>query len=232
MNPDQLPSIPYESPNGHNLYDSWESGATVGYPPPLSVRDASYRSLIVSLIQELGAARTTLIGVGSGNGLVEAELQGLGRNVLATDCADSAVRLCAHKGLKSRRFSLLEDEPFEQFDVIYCDGVLGHLWQPRVQCVPAWNAIAQLGNRNSLAVVSNDLADGDGAAAFAVHDSPVARFYRPPSGSYAADAAATGKWLTESSSIYEYERRGTLRRREILVMRLLMDDWIEPEYLF
>jgi hypothetical protein len=209
MNPDQLPSIPYESPNGHNLYDSWESGATVGYPPPLSVRDASYRSLIVSLIQELGAARTTLIGVGSGNGLVEAELQGLGRNVLATDCADSAVRLCAHKGLKSRRFSLLEDEPFEQFDVIYCDGVLGHLWQPRVQCVPAWNAIAQLGNRNSLAVVSNDLADDDGAAAF-----------------------ATGKWLTESSSIYEYERRGTLRRREILVMRLLMDDWIEPEYLF
>ena len=227
----RLPTIPYEAPNSPSLYDVWESDTIHNFPPPLSVRDSSYRALIISVIQALDTSRRALIGIGSGNGLVEAELHELGWDVLATDCLDSAVRSCRDKGLRAQRFCLLEDETIGEFDVIYCDGVLGHLWQPRVNCVPAWNAMAQLGHIGSLAVISNDLADDDSAATFTVHDSADARFYRPTSGSLAADANATGKWELESATVYGYDRRGLTRRREILTMRLLVDNGIEAQDL-
>jgi|BarGraNGADG00212_1021973.scaffolds.fasta_scaffold04550_3 hypothetical protein len=227
----RLPTIPYEPSVGPSLYDLWESDAAPTFGAPLSVRDASYRELVVSIIQSHAGRRRTLLGIGSGNGLVEAELQRQGWDVLATDCLDSALRSCEDKGLKARRFRLTEDEAFRKFDVLYCDGVFGHLWQPSISCVDAWLALAELGCVDTFAIVSNDLADDDTTAIFTVHGSAEARFYRPTAGSVIADAEATGKWEFECSRIYGYVRRGISRRREIVVMKLLVNDGIEAKHL-
>jgi len=233
MTPDgfRLPTIDYEPPDGPSLYDEWESGSVCSLPPPLSVRSESYRRFIATTIQALADHRASLLSIGSGNGFVEAQLKSQGWNVLATDCKNSALRSCANKGLRTRRFCLLEDHAFAQFDLIYCDGVFGHLWQPGVNCLAAWKAMAQLGHAGSLAVISNDLADDDIAPSLAVRGSPEASFYRPIAGSLAAEASSTGRWSLETSNVYEYERWGLPRRREVLVTRLLVDDRIEPKDL-
>ena len=227
--PYTLPSISYEPAGNPSLFDQWEAGDPAVLQAPLSVHDASYREVIVGVITALHQmGRRTLVGVGSGNGVVEAELSAAGWDVLATDCAESALRCCRSKGLEVRKFNLMNDDGLCAFDVIYCDGVMGHLWQPGSNSVLAWRALARLGRPGSFAVVSNDLADSDRGAQFAVHASTSAQFYRPPAGSFATDACSTSLWSLDSTRIYSYRRHGDMRRREILLAQLLMNERIEP----
>jgi hypothetical protein len=168
--------------------------------------------------------------VGAGNGHVEAALAAEGWDVLATDPAASALRLCRSKGLATARFELLEDQPVGRFDAMYCDGVLGHLWDPATSTVAAWIALASLGRRDSVCLVSNDLSDDDASAQFGVRSSPAAAFYRPPATWFGRDAEASSLWSVESEHVYEYVRAGAARRREIVTARLLADERIESKH--
>ncbi|HEX8122903.1 MAG TPA: class I SAM-dependent methyltransferase [Solirubrobacteraceae bacterium] len=225
----RLPSVAYEPPGEPSLFDRWEAGAKTDLPPPLAVGDAAYRSHVVGLLGRHADAARNLISVGAGTGHAEAALAARGWNVLATDPAGSALRICRGKGLATARFALLEDPPLGRFDVIYCDGVLGHLWDPDEASIPAWTALAALGRRDTICVVSNDLSDDDDSARFAVRTSRAAAFYRPPATWFGRDARATSLWSVESEHLYAYLRAGAARRREIIVARLLADERIEPE---
>ena len=189
--------------------------------PPLAVHDPAYRSLLVELLARYRTPGARLIGVGSGNGYGERALADAGWGVLATDPTESAVRLCGAKGLAAMRFELLSrDASPGAFDAVYCDGVLGHLWDPDDGSAPAWEALAGLGRPGAVCLVSNDLADDDDKPRFVVRAAAYAAFYRPPAGRYAADALATGCWSIELERIYRYDRAGVMRRREIVVARL------------
>lgn len=225
----QLPYIAYEPPGRPSLFDLWEAGEPTDLPPPLAVRDAEYRSQIVRILDSHRSAGRRVVSNGAGNGCVEAALAAAGWDVLATDPASSALRLCRAKGLSARRFALLEDPPIGPFDVIYCDGVMGHLWDPASASVPAWIALAALGHRGSVCCVSNDLSDDDTEAQFAVRTLAAAAFYRPPKGSYGRDASSSLLWSVESEHLYHYVRTATTRRREMVVARLLTDKGVEPE---
>lgn len=224
-----LPSIAYEPYGELSLFERWEAGITARLQAPLGVRDELYRSQLVEFIGACWEGRGTLFSVGAGNGCVEVLLAHDGWDVLASDPAESALRLCAAKGLATRRFALMADRPTGLFDVIYCDGVMGHLWNPKLGSTATWSALAELGHGGSMCVVSNDLSDDDETTRFAVRGSSHAEFYRPPRGSYANDALATERWTVVSERIYQYERSGVIRRREILAMRLLADEWIQSE---
>lgn len=225
----RLPSFAYEPPGQPSLFERWEAGAATDLPAPLAVRDGAYRSEVVRIIGRYRSAGSRLVSIGAGNGCLEAALAQEGWEVLATDPAVNALRICRAKGLATARFALLADPPIGPFDVIYCDGVMGHLWDSRFVSIPAWSALAALGHRHSICVVSNDLSDDDQTARFAVRTAPGAAFYRPPAGWYASDASSTGLWAVESEQLYSYVRAGAARRREILVTRLLADEWVEPE---
>jgi SAM-dependent methyltransferase len=185
--------------------------------------------VIIRLLRDHRAPGRRLVSIGAGNGQVEAELAAEAWDVLATDPAASALRICRGKGLAAERFELLEDTAIGPFNVIYCDGVMGHLWNPESAVVPAWTALAALGRRDSICLVSNDLSDDDEAASFNVRASPAAAFYRPPASWFGRDARATGVWSVESERIYDYTRAGLARRRELVVARLLVDEGVEAE---
>lgn len=225
---DRLPSVAYEPPGQPSLFDLWEAGEPTEMLPPLAVRDPRYRSKMIRLLEHHGPTGGSLVSVGAGNGFLEAVLAAAGWDVLATDPASSALRLCRAKGLKTRRYELLKDPPIGPFDVIYCDGVMGHLWDPDCASISTWRALAALGREGSLCCVSNDLTDDD-EPQFAVRSSPTAAFYRPGPGAYGQDAVRSGWWSVEEECIYEYSRAGIRRRREIVISRLLTDERIEPE---
>jgi SAM-dependent methyltransferase len=216
-----LPSIRYEPAGELSLFDRWEVGAAETVQPPLAVHAAAYRSLVVELLAPYRTPGARLIGVGSGNGYGERALADAGWDVLATDPAESALRLCRTKGLATVRFELLScDAPPGVFDAVYCDGVLGHLWDPANGSGPAWEALAAFGRPGAICLVSNDLSDDDEKPRFVVRASAEAAFYRPPAGRYAAEALATGRWSLELELLYRYDRAGVMRRREIVVARL------------
>jgi 2-polyprenyl-3-methyl-5-hydroxy-6-metoxy-1,4-benzoquinol methylase len=229
--PELLPSVDYEPTGELSLFERWESGEETALQPPLAVRDRRYRELVVHMLEGYRAdGRARLVSLGAGNGFIEAELQNAGWDVLATDATDSALAMCKKRGLQTKRFCLLKDEDLAMsFDLIYCDGVMGHLWQPKSNCQFVWTAIARLGRQGSMAVVSNDLADIDASPNFRVRGSPSAQFYRPTAGSLLLDARLTRLWEPHSTQIYEYFRRGSARRRELLATRLLVDKGVEAE---
>jgi SAM-dependent methyltransferase len=220
MQEDRLRSVAYDPPDGPSIFDAWEAGISTSLVPPLSVVDAGYRAHIVGILRDHLRPGRRLVSVGAGNGNVEVELAKAGWDVLATDVSDSALRICRGKGLRVARLDLVSASPTGPFDMIYCDGVLGHLWQPNSGCTQSWSALALLAHLGSRCLVSNDLADDDMDFQLAVRSTPGAAYFRPPAGWFARDAVATSRWTAESQQHYVYRRGGTARRREQLLLRL------------
>jgi glycine hydroxymethyltransferase len=224
-----LQAISYEPSDEPSLFDQWEVGEDAALQPPLSVTDAAYRQTIVETLAPYRRFGRRLVSIGAGNGLTELALSQAGWDVLATDSAESAVRLCLAKGLNAQQIGLFSADALGTFDAIYCDGVLGLLWHPDDGVSAAFRALARLGTKTSVCLVSNDLADTDERPQFTVRALPGVYFYRPPERWFAQDAQATGLWTVEAKHMYRYKRMGSARRREILVLRLLMNERVEAD---
>ena len=218
LNDRALPSIAYEPALGPSLYELWESGSRAPTAPPISVTDTDYRSAVVAMLRPHRTQHARLLSVGAGNGFTEQALQRDGWEVLATDCAATAGEFCRRKGLTFRQLCLGTDQPPDlgRFGVVYCDGLIGHMWRERSRTAHAWRALRRLVAEDGLLLTSNDLSDAD-RAEFTVRGIPDAAFYRPPAGELAASAATEG-WQLDSIAYYRYDRSGP-RRRELLILR-------------
>lgn len=217
-----LPSVDYDGAGEESLFGMWESGATTDMQAPLSVRRPRYRRLIVGILRRYAAAPTArVLSIGAGNGFTEAELAAAGFNVLATDRSEIALRFCERKGLVTARYEFPEEPPerLRDFYVVYCDGVLGHLWRPLAGCREFWVKATKFCKRDALMLLSNDLSETDAAPTLGVRTDPGAGFFRPPAGWFAQDAQASGLWAPEHVRVLRYRRYGSLRRREILILR-------------
>lgn len=213
-----IPSISYDPPTGPSLYAVWESGISVPIAPPLSVTDADYRAAVVAFLRPYRTPPVRLLSVGAGNGFTEQALQQDGWDVLATDRVAAAGEFCRRRGLRFLQLSIGVDEPPDvgRFGVVYCDGVIGHLWREHSGTAQAWHSLRRLATSDGLLLTSNDLADGD-EAQFKVRGHPGVGFYRPPAGELATTATAEG-WQTESTAYYRHDRNGP-RWRELLLLR-------------
>jgi SAM-dependent methyltransferase len=225
MKTQTLPYVDYDNfQSGQSLFTVWERGESAQIPAPLSVRRPRYRKIIVRLITKCHPLGARVLSIGAGNGFTEAEMRKEGFDVLATDVSDIALEYCRRKGLKTLKYEF-PSESFPapaSFDVIYCDGLLGHLWQSAKGYELCWIRFAKLSYLNSLLIISNDLADVDGMPTLNVTGAPKANFFRPPAGWFLRDAEASGLWRIEKMRLLRYMRRGQLRRREILVLRCLL----------
>jgi hypothetical protein len=223
MKNESLPSIGYDCCElaSDSLFALWERGANTPIPAPLSVRRSRYRRIIVGLIKRQNGPGATVLSLGAGNGFTEADLSAGGFDVVATDRSEIALKYCRQKGLKVVQYEFPEPPPpsLNKFDVIYCDGLLGHLWQPEGSYGHCWTRFAELAKPGSLLILSNDLADTDNTAMLGVFGVPEARFFRPPFGWFAEDAGSRGLWAMETVRVLKYMRRGLTRRREILLLR-------------
>lgn len=149
-----------------NLFEVWETGGARGDSVTPSVFSPAYRAW---MRDKLLAAFTEheprrLLSLGSGNAAVERELARSGVEILAVDALQEAVDLARDKGLDAIRADVTSWTPVARWPVIYCDGLLGHLYDPDTGLAPvlarfrSWMAAT-----GGSLIVSNDSPKDDSA---------------------------------------------------------------------
>jgi len=201
--------------NNNTVYADWEQGINDALPRTLSIRSKGYRRIIRTIFNRCQGNK--ILSIGSGTGVFEKELQAVGYSILASDNHLSAVDLCIEKELNTILFDVMKMEYTHTFspDIIYLDGVLGHLWTPDNLNPLVWQRLANI-NKSSLLLLSNDISD-DAHINWKVTGMPNEHFFRPPKGWFCSDAEHNG-WHQVLSTIIPYRRRDAWRQREVLVL--------------
>lgn len=117
--------------NGRNIYDIWEEGKAFKDSITPSTSSRSYRTFTTEKIESvINFDRTSsILSVGSGNAFIEHALHNKGYPVSILDINAYAVSASRKKGLTAFLGDVFEWEPpTKEFGLIYCDGVVGHLY--------------------------------------------------------------------------------------------------------
>ncbi len=113
-----------------SVYEIWEEGGAFSDSVTPSTYCPEYRSHIELKILAITEPNDQVFSIGCGNGFVEAGLVQKSRKVVAIDCNEEAVTLSNAKGVDAYRadFFALPKDHLAGFDVIYADGLLGHVY--------------------------------------------------------------------------------------------------------
>jgi Methyltransferase domain len=113
-----------------SLFDEWERGAPRGDSTTPSICSATYRWWILEHLRNAlnRDRKNLLLSLGSGNAFVERVLCREDYSVLAVDALNEAVELARQAGVPAVCHNLYTwDAQPDYWDVIYADGLLGHL---------------------------------------------------------------------------------------------------------
>jgi hypothetical protein len=113
-----------------SIFDEWEHGIARGDSTTPSICSPTYRWWILEHLRNaLNRDRKhLLLSLGSGNAFVERVLCREGYPVLAVDALDHAVQLARQAGVPAINRNLYTWKTEVQYwDVVYADGLLGHL---------------------------------------------------------------------------------------------------------
>jgi 2-polyprenyl-3-methyl-5-hydroxy-6-metoxy-1,4-benzoquinol methylase len=201
-----------------NIYQIWETGGAFKDSITPSTACEDYRSWIVERIQEQLFFDTSkkIISIGCGNAFVEQDLNKRGYNVLGIDVNESAVELAQKKGVPAIVADIFEWRPgSDDVDLIYCDGVLGHLYFEDTRC---GNALARLKSWLSpgegILFISND-ASKDGRE---VAEAPgVKGFYHFSEEFVVSELTHSGFEIVDTTN-YVYERPLSGARERLIVV--------------
>jgi hypothetical protein len=117
-----------------NLFEEWERGVPRGDSTTPSICSPTYRWWILEHLRNAlnRDRKNLLLSLGAGNAFVERVLCREGYPVLAVDALGEAVDLARRAGVPSICRNLYDWEgPSDYWDVIYADGLLGHLHDGR-----------------------------------------------------------------------------------------------------
>jgi SAM-dependent methyltransferase len=201
-----------------SIYDIWETGGAFNDSITPSTYVPEYRSHIVLKILSLTSRNSNIFSFGCGNGFVEAELVNFDRWVRAIDCNEAAVKLTRKKGVEAyvADFFMLQPEDMANTDVVYADGLLGHLFDPDEEIVPALSKIESLNLKSGARLVFSNDSPRDMTAAFAPHER-VAGFWFL-SKDYLRDKLSSFGFETTESYYFPYCRPiSGLRNRTICI---------------
>ena len=111
------------------IYQIWETGEAFNDSVTPSTYSAEYQSHIRLKLERLTGPGDRILSVGCGNAVVEGQLVGTGRHVSGIDCNAEAVEFASRKGVHARQADFLElpQGALAAFDLIYADGVVGHM---------------------------------------------------------------------------------------------------------
>lgn len=200
------------------IYGIWEKGEAFNDSVTPSTYVPAYRSHIVEKILEVSDDGETVFSIGCGNGFVEADLLGHGRAVRAMDYNDEAVELTRSKGVDAFKADFFQLTPADLagVDVVYADGLIGHLFDPRSQVAPALAKLTSLLWRPGIRLVFSNDSPFDPAAAFAPH--PQVEGFWFVSKEYLAEQLVAYGFVPKETYYFPYERplSGT-RDRTIVV---------------
>lgn len=206
-----------EREQSRNIYQIWERGGAFNDSVTPSTWCEDYRRWIVKqLEQHLWFDRSkSILSIGCGNAFVEQDLCHKGYRVLGMDINESAVKLALDKGVPAIVADIYEWEPEDKsLDLIYCDGVLGHLYIEDTKCKAALTRLRDwLKSGEGILLVSND-ASKDGRA---VAPAPgVKGFYHFSSEFVVSELVHSGFELVDTTS-YLYQRPLSGPRRRLVV---------------
>jgi len=201
-----------------NIYQIWEMGGAFNDSVTPSTWCEEYRQWIVEQLERKLRFDTSkrVLSIGCGNAFVEQVLCQKGYNVSGMDVNESAVQLARHKGVPAVLGDIYDWEPEEKnIDLIYCDGVLGHLYVEETRCQVALGRLRNLLKvEEGILLISND-ASKDGGAVVAAPG--VKGFYHFSEEFITAELRGTGFELVESTS-YLYDRPLSGPRRRLVVV--------------
>lgn len=202
---------------GQTLFDDWLANIGEILPPPISVKSSLYRRWLVSLINSIPESSRGVLSIGSGLGYTEVALQNSGLQIVASDSHPRAVSICRKQGLSTIEFDFFcgNIPKSIKFQVIYLDGVFGHLWLDETSGAKIWNRLSEI-KPDAIVVASNDIAD-ELTPSWEMTNLPDHKFFRPQSYWYSCDAKKHG-WETQFIRKIPYSRRGKKRFREVLVL--------------
>jgi SAM-dependent methyltransferase len=200
------------------IYEIWEAGGAFRDSITPSTYVPEYRAHIVEKILEVSDVGATVFSIGCGNGFVEADLVGHNRAVRAMDYNDEAVELTRRKGVDAFKADFFELTPadFADVDVVYADGLLGHLFHPEQKVAPALAKLASLAPRAGTRLVFSNDSPRDPAAAFAPHEAVEGFWF--VSKDYLAEQLATVGFVPKETYYFAYDRPlSGIRNRTIVI---------------
>lgn len=191
------------------LFEVWEAGEARGDSVTPSTYSAEYRvwisdRLIAALHRTDG---DSMLSLGCGNAMVEADIARKGFRVRAVDALPEAVELARAKGVEAECADITAWSPAGRWPVIYMDGLAGHLYSPAHGLLPALRRIRSwldTGGPSGTAtlVISND-APRDGSAAQA---APGVQGFHWLSAAYLRDQAAASGFTDITVDHFSYQR--------------------------
>jgi 2-polyprenyl-3-methyl-5-hydroxy-6-metoxy-1,4-benzoquinol methylase len=211
----------YETPrNGsETVFSIWERGEAYFDSVTPCTWDPAYRSWITKIIEETvdeePAAR--ILSVGCGNAFVESDLTRRGYDLSAIDVCPDAVVLARRKGVIATEADVNAWKPDRAYNLIYCDGVVGHLFRRGEGCQSAFRRMrGWLVRPAGSLLVSNDtsLAGQD------IQEHPSVQQFFLFSSSYLERELVSAGFQVTSSAIYTYTRPLSGKRsRAVIIAR-------------
>ena len=200
-----------------NIYQIWETGGAFRDSVTPSTWCEDYRHWIVKRLEQQLDYNISkkIISIGCGNAFVEQDLCQKGYTVLGVDFNESAVQLAQRKGVPAVVADIFEWEPEgNAVALIYCDGVLGHLYVEETGCRKALERLKSwLTPGEGILLISND-ASKDGRH---VADAPgVKGFYHFSEDFVVGELIETGFDLISTTG-YVYQRPLSGARRRLVV---------------
>jgi len=155
-----------------SIYEIWESGKAFNDSITPSTYVPEYRAHIGDTILALTAEGSLVFSLGCGNGFVEGDLVRAGRGVRAIDCNEEAVRLARSKGVDASAADYFRLSPADVAgtDLLYADGLLGHLFDPERRLAPAFSKLMGLSLRQGAYLVFSNDSPLDPEADFSPHE--------------------------------------------------------------
>jgi SAM-dependent methyltransferase len=207
------------SSNEQSIFHIWEEGGAKGDSITPSTYSRSYRvwmsDLLRKFLTERGAETPGLISVGCGNAAVEAALVRQGYRVIGVDALEVPVELARAKGVDAVCADVFTwTPPPGPWDVVYADGVFGHLYDPDKGVQHAMERFRSwLPEGAGAIVVSNDgpRTDDD------IEPHPDVPGFVWLSRSYLHDQVEAAGFHDVSSTHFTYERPLSGRRDRVIV---------------
>jgi SAM-dependent methyltransferase len=202
---------------GVNIYDIWEEGKAYQDSITPSIYYSQYRSFITNKIKSIIDQDYTgrILSIGSGNAFVERDLHSSGYSILASDPNPDAMTLAQKKGVPFVLADVNQWEPQEKnFALIYCDGVMGHLYQPESGFETLLSRLRQwlLPNYGKI-LISNDAAVIDTP----VHPHPNVKGFYWFSPEYLCSELSKAGFDEVKSEIFVYPRPLTGNKERVIV---------------
>jgi hypothetical protein len=141
------------------IYDVWEQGKNHGDSVTPSTWCPAYKDMMTNLLERYTrkSEGASVISLGCGNAVIEANLVSRGFNVTGLDLNKEAISYARKKGLRVIENDFYTYEPDERYDVVYADGFFGHLYGVNDNVSSVYQHIAEkLLKREGVVIISND----------------------------------------------------------------------------